>query len=283
VCSKVLADFDGGAFNKVSFFSAAAFSRILDRILFDLLSPKAELDGIFFSVETTAYFEWDDGSVDEPTVAAFGCTNCIKNASELGDVTENGNNIDNMALTFCLISANLALRASVAAECAIFFSNKIAEPGPPAFADLNDVPPGVFSAREDGTFVMLLDCSCVPLEKGSEATVGLLIELVEESEIFVGIAAEDDGFSMTDGLYLDGFNADLGACCFTYPFVGFDTSFVIASLSAGASMTLLFAVLVFVFTGSPITTLLFAVVSYAFSITISISLTFFLLTPSFSE
>ena len=74
VCSIVPADFDGGAFNTFSFFSAAAFSRILVRIL-DLLSPKAELDGIFFSVETTAYFEWDDGSVDEPTVAAFGCTN----------------------------------------------------------------------------------------------------------------------------------------------------------------------------------------------------------------
>ena len=92
--------------------------------------------------------------------------------------------IDNMMLTFCLISANLALRASVAAECAIFFSNKIAEPGPPTFADLNDVPPGVFCARVDGTFVFL--------KKGSEATVDLLIEAVDETEVFVSIAADDE-------------------------------------------------------------------------------------------
>ena len=61
--------------NTLSFFSAAAFSRIIVRIPFDFFSPKAELEGFLFSVDTMVYFEWDNGSTDEPTVIAFGC-NC---------------------------------------------------------------------------------------------------------------------------------------------------------------------------------------------------------------
>jgi len=54
--------FVGGAARACSiFFSEAAFSRIFMSMLFGLLSPKVELDAIFFNDADTAYFELDDG------------------------------------------------------------------------------------------------------------------------------------------------------------------------------------------------------------------------------
>jgi hypothetical protein len=133
--------------------------------------------------------------------------------------------------TFCLISANLALRASVAAATAFFFSSNIAEPDPAALVVLNAASPGFLYARVDDTFVFdTLACNCVPLKEDSGT-----VESEEESEVLVRIAADDVSsfakslgicpavvftssscgvLAMTDGLYLDAFNADLGACFF---------------------------------------------------------------------
>ncbi len=67
MCSTGPVGFVGGAARACSiFFSEAAFSRIFMSMLFGLLSPKVELDAIFFNDPETAYFEWDDcGSVVE--------------------------------------------------------------------------------------------------------------------------------------------------------------------------------------------------------------------------
>jgi hypothetical protein len=121
------------------------------------------------------------------------------------------------------------LRASVAAAIAFFFSSNIAEPDPAALVVLNADSPGFLYARVDDTFVFdTLACNWVPLKEGT-------VESEEESEVLVRIAADDVssfakslgigpavGFTssscgvlaMTDGLYLDAFNADLGACFF---------------------------------------------------------------------
>ncbi len=65
MCSIVPVGFVGAAARAHSiFFSEAAFSRIFMSMLFGLLSPKVELDAIFFNDADTAYFEWDNcGSV----------------------------------------------------------------------------------------------------------------------------------------------------------------------------------------------------------------------------
>ncbi len=61
MCSTGHVGFVGGAARAYSiFFSEAAFSRIFMSMLFGLLSPKVELDAIFFNDADTAYF-WDNG------------------------------------------------------------------------------------------------------------------------------------------------------------------------------------------------------------------------------
>ena len=75
LCSTMPLGLVGGAVWAFSiFFSAAAFSRIFMSVLFGLLSPRVELDAIFFNVDDTAYFEWGGGSVAELALAPLGCT-----------------------------------------------------------------------------------------------------------------------------------------------------------------------------------------------------------------
>jgi hypothetical protein len=74
MCLAVPGGFAGAAIALSTFFSAAAFSRILMSMLFGLLSPKVELDAIFFKVDDTAYFELDNGgSATKLELAALGC------------------------------------------------------------------------------------------------------------------------------------------------------------------------------------------------------------------
>mmetsp|Transcript_37029 Transcript_37029/g.66648 ORF Transcript_37029/g.66648 Transcript_37029/m.66648 type:complete len:247 (-) Transcript_37029:1031-1771(-) len=159
----VLVGFVGGGTTFSVFFSAAAFSRIFARMLFGLLSPKVELDAIFFNVDDTAYFEWDGGGfVAELTLAALG-------------------------FDFCLISAILALRASEAAACAFFFSSSFAVPAPPNFI-LKADPPGEVFARVDDIFVFCtLDCNALLWVVGLETTAELFDDSIDESDTFDGI------------------------------------------------------------------------------------------------
>ena len=55
-----------------AFFPAAAFSRIFERMLFGLPSPRVEFDTIFFNVDEAAYFELDDGGGFEVVQTPIG-------------------------------------------------------------------------------------------------------------------------------------------------------------------------------------------------------------------
>ena len=137
-----------------------------------------------------------------------------------------------MILTFCLISATRAIRASEAASAAFFFSNNDADSDPPV---LNVDVPGVVCKRADEAFVFdVFDCIKGLLSDELGTVEEADDDSVELFDILVGISCfvsgrssvakllgmiSGTGFSKslgvlseTDEGYFDGFNADFGAC-----------------------------------------------------------------------